>query len=99
MSSERQFKYAVGDRVAERPKLNGLFAITKEAQERIAKYRNQRYGTIVGMSTRKDSKGRRNKIFLIQWDNLKSPSEHARMRICPIDELGAIVNSTIVPGE
>jgi hypothetical protein len=99
MANERQFVYAIGDRVAERPKMNGLFAVTQEAKQRIAKYRAQRYGTIVGMTTRVNKRGQRHKFFLVQWDNLKSPSEHARMRICPIHELETLVNNVVVPGE
>jgi hypothetical protein len=25
--------------------------------------------------------------LLIKWDHLKTPTEHAQMRICPIDQL------------
>lgn len=99
MSSKRQFDYRIGDRVAERPKTHGLFTRSQETRDRIKQYRNQRYGTVVGMSTRANKNGARFKILLIQWDGLKTPSEHARMRICPASELDRLTSQTLVPGE
>lgn len=37
--------------------------------------------------------------LVIQWDHLKSPSEHAQMRICPVSELERLTKEVIVPGE
>jgi len=99
MASERQYHFNIGDRVAERPKAHGLFAISKEAQAIARKNRTQRYGTVVGYTTKVNKSGARNKFLLIQWDHLKSPMTHARHRICPIDQLATLTANTIVPGE
>lgn len=99
MSSKRQFDYRIGDRVAERPKTHGLFTRSQETRDRIKQYRNQRYGTVVGMSTRANKNSSRYKILLIQWDGRKTPSEHARMRICPASEIARLTNEVVVPGE
>ena len=87
MTSKRQYTYAIGDRVAERPKTHGLFTRQPEVMQRISQYRNQRYGTVVGMTTKLDSRKQKLKFLVVQWDNLKSPTEHAQMRICPADQL------------
>lgn len=99
MSSKRQFDYRIGDRVAERPKTHGLFTRSPELRQQLQKYRTQRYGTVVGMSTRANKNGARFKVLLIQWDGLKTPSEHARMRICPASEIARLTNEVVVPGE
>lgn len=99
MASERQYHFSIGDRVAERPKAHGLFAISKESQEIAKRNRSQRYGTVVGYDTKLTSRGSRMKFLVIQWDHLKSPMTHARHRICPIDELAKLTSSAMVPGE
>ena len=99
MTTKPQYRYAIGDRVAERPKTHGLFTNQPKVIKRIAQYRNQRYGTVVGMTTKLAAKNRKVKFLLIQWDNLKTPTEHAKMRICPISELDRLTRETIVPGE
>jgi hypothetical protein len=99
MTTKPQYRYAIGDRVAERPKTHGLFTNQPKVAERIAQYRNQRYGTVVGMTTKLAAKNRKVKFLLIQWDNLKTPTEHAKMRICPISELDRLTREIIVPGE
>lgn len=98
MSTKRQYSYLIGDRVAERPKTHGIMAVRKEVQERIAQYRSQRYGTILDIVEKRMANGKQ-KYLLIQWDHLKSPTEHAQMRICPISELDKLTKNTIVPGE
>jgi len=87
MSTKRQRIYAIGDRVAERPKSHGLFAVRKEVKERIQQYRGQRYGTVVGITLKPNKSGAKQKFLLVKWDHLKSPTEHAQMRICPADQL------------
>ena len=99
MTTKRQFDYKIGDRVAERPKTHGVFATSKEAHARIKQYRNQRYGTIVGFNTKKNSRGAEMKLLLVKWDHLTSPSEHAQMRLCPASELDKLAMNTLVPGE
>ena len=99
MSSKRQFDYRIGDRVAERPKAHSIFARSPETRKDLNRYRKQRYGTIVGMSTKANKNGSRYKILLVQWDGHKTPSEHARMRICPASEIARLTNEAVVPGE
>ena len=99
MTTKRQFTYAVGDRVAERPKAHGIFAIRNEVKERIAQYRSQRYGNVLNIVEKPNSLGRKQKFLVIQWDHLVSPTEHATMRICPASELQRLMKEVIVPGE
>jgi len=87
MTTKVQYAYAIGDRVAERPKIHGIFAVRNEAKDRIRQYRSQRYGTVVGINLKPNKSGAKQKFLLVKWDHLKSPTEHAQMRICPADEL------------
>ena len=87
MSTKRQYTYAIGDRVAERPKSHGIIAVRAEAKERVAQYRTQRYGTVVGLNFKKDKRGSNQRFLLIKWDHLQTPTEHAQMRICPEQDL------------
>lgn len=99
MPSKKQFKYTIGDRVAERPKPHALIAVRKEVEQRIAQYRSQRYGTIIGFNTKLTSRGTKQNFALVQWDHLKSPTEHSLMRLCPIDVLDKLTKEVIVPSE
>jgi len=99
MTTKVQYSYAIGDRVAERPKTHGLFTRQPEVRQRISQYRNQRYGTVVGMTTKLNAKKHKLKFLVIKWDHLSTPTEHAQMRICPASELDYLVQQTIVPGE
>jgi len=87
MSTKPQHKYAIGERVAERPKAHVIFAVRNEVKDRIQQYRTQRYGTVVGINIKPNRNGSQQKFLLIKWDHLKSPTEHAQMRICPADQL------------
>jgi hypothetical protein len=98
MTTKRKYTYAIGDRVAERPKAHGIFA-RDEVKDHIRQYRAQRYGTVIGITTKLDSRKQKLKFLVIQWDHLKSPTEHAQMRICPISELDKLSMNTLVPGE
>jgi hypothetical protein len=89
-----QRKFAIGDRVAERPKHHGLFAVRKEVQDAIAKYRSQRYGTIVNIKYKADASGRKRSFLVIQWDHLTTPCEHSQMRICHMDDFERIMNES-----
>jgi len=99
MSNRAQYQYAIGDRVAERPKTHGIYTRHADVRQRIAQYRTQRYGTVIDIKTKGMSGGRKMKVLVIQWDNLKTPTEHAKMRICPIQELDRLSKNTLVPGE
>jgi hypothetical protein len=99
MTTKPQYSYAIGDRVAERPKTHGIYTRHTDVRQRIAQYRKQRYGTVVDIRTKRINGDRKMKVLVIQWDNLKTPTEHAKMRICPINELDRLTKETIVPGE
>jgi len=87
MMTKSKQAYAIGDRVAERPKAHFIAAVREEVKDRISQYRSQRYGTVVGLTTKANSRGAKQKFLLIKWDHLQTPTEHAQMRICPIDQL------------
>ena len=87
MTTKVRHTYSIGERVAERPKSHGIFAARQEAKDRIQKYYSQRYGTVVGLNIKLNRNGSKRKFLLIQWDHLKSPTEHEQMRICPADQL------------
>jgi len=87
MSTKHQHQYAIGERVAERPKAHGIFAARNEVRDRIQQYRSQRYGTVVSINIKTNRNGNKQKFLLIKWDHLQSPTEHAQMRICPADQL------------
>ena len=87
MTTKVQHTYSIGERVAERPKSHGIFAVRNEVKDRIQQYRGQRYGTVVGINIKPNRNGSKQKFLLIKWDHLKSPTEHAQMRICPADQL------------
>lgn len=99
MTTKRQFDYAIGDRVAERPKTHGIYTFNQQTRQRISEYRTQRYGEVVGINYKPNSRGTQQKFLLIKWDHLKSPTEHATMRICPVSELERLTKEVIVPGE
>ena len=99
MTTKKQFSYAIGDRVAERPKTHALMTVRAEVRERIAQYRSQRYGTVVDFKTKVNARGANTKFLVIQWDHLKTPTDHAQMRICPVAYLDQLTKETIVPGE
>ena len=42
---------------------------------------------MVELTKKPDKLGRNHNFLVIKWDHLKSPTEHAQMRICPIEEL------------
>jgi hypothetical protein len=97
--TKRLFEYSIGDRIAERPKIHGVFATSLESIERIKQYRNQRYGEVVGVNYKLDSRGNRQKYLLIKWDHLNSATVHYAARICPVSELERLSKETLVPGE
>lgn len=99
MSNKRQFNYNIGDRVAERPKIHGVFATRPDSIERIKQYRQQRYGEVVGINYKKNARGQQQRFLLIKWDYLGTATEHSVARICPVSELERLSNQTIVPGE
>lgn len=89
-------KFSPGDRVAERPKASAIPGLRPESIKRIAQYKTQRYGTVVETII-KESKARSNKTTKLQyvrvlWDGMKSPSDHAQMRLCFESELPQVID-------
>ena len=86
----------IGDRVAERPKATAIPNLSPEVSAKVAAYRIQRYGVVVDLFTKKSvTRTRRvseHKFVRVLWDGMKSPSEHAQMRICHESELENIRN-------
>ena len=99
MTTKRQFDYNIGDRVAERPKTHGIYTFNQQTRQRISEFRSQRYGEVIGINYKPNARGAQQKFLLIKWDHLKSPTEHATMRICPVSELERLTKEVIVPGE
>jgi len=98
MTTKRQFDYKIGDRVAERPKIHGIFA-SKESIQKVAAYRSQRYGTVVGLNIKLNRNGSKRKYLLVKWDCVTTPMEHEQTRICPVSELERLTKEVLVPGE
>ena len=92
MTSKPQYKFKIGDRVAERPKPHATFAIRKEALEITKKCRTQRYGTIVDIVHKRARDKRVMRYLLIKWDHLQSPSQHSQCRICHVEDFPQIMN-------
>lgn len=81
------FKFEIGERVTERPRLNYNISSSPRGKQLYANHNKQRYGTVVGLSTKKDARGATRKIIAVIWDGKQSPSDHEQMRLCKISEL------------
>jgi len=80
-SPETPFKFAIGQRVAEKPK---TFYTNKLPQ---------RYGVVVEHKVKLQRGGTRRKFLLVQWDHLKQPTEHDQGRICAIEDFDKVVEN------
>ena len=96
MPSKKPQTFMIGDRVAERPKATAIPNLSPEVNARVAAYRIQRYGVVVDLFTKKSvTRTRRvieHKFVRVLWDGMKTPSEHAQMRICHEAELETLRN-------
>lgn len=94
MSTKKPQTFKIGDRVAERPKATAIPNLSPEVNAKIAPYRQQRFGVVVGLFTKKSATRTRrvieHKFVRVLWDGAKTPSEHAQMRICHEDALEKI---------
>lgn len=84
------FKFKIGDRVAERPRHHGSFATTKEGKDIYKKYEGQRYGTVLDLEIKRDSRGYKRKFVKVCWDDGNHINTHEQMRLCSIKDLEAI---------
>jgi len=89
------FKFQPGDRVAERPRVKLNIASTAESRAVFNRHSKQRYGTVTATTIRVHSRGPRRKVILVQWDGSQQPSEHEQMRLCAIDDLPELTQSTL----
>lgn len=87
------FKFEIGERVTERPRLNYNISSSPRGKQLYAQHTKQRYGTVVGHSVKKDARGATRKIIAVIWDGKQSPSEHEQMRLCKISELPEQTNN------
>lgn len=94
-----QAKFESGDRVAERPKATFIPNLSPEAAERIAKYRSQRYGTVVSSAikhTVNRNKVKTRAVYVrVLWDGSQTPSEHAQHRLIQESELNTLLDSYV----
>lgn len=83
--------------MAERPKATGIPNLSPETLKRIQSYRSQRYGVVVDVfikPIKTRTRGTVNSKFVkVLWDGLKTPSDHAQMRLIHEDELEDLVKS------
>jgi len=90
-------KFKPGDRVAERPKATAIPGLSKESLQKIQIHRTQRYGVVIDVfikPTKTPTRGIvNNKFVKVLWDGLKTPSDHAQMRLVHEDELADLVKS------
>jgi len=87
MKKKPEFKFKVGDRVTERPRINLNAATTAQGKQEYSKRRTQRYGTVVDYFTLKNKRGSQRKYVKVLWDGFATPSDHEQMRLCLITEL------------
>jgi len=97
MGKVKTAKFQPGDRVAERPKVTAIPGLNPESLKRIQEFRGQRYGVVVDVfikPTKTKSRGTmQNKFVKVLWDGLKTPSDHAQMRLVHEHELPELLKS------
>lgn len=83
--------------MAERPKATAIPGLSKESRQRIQVHRTQRYGVVIDVFVKPTKTPTRgivnNKFVKVLWDGLKTPSDHAQMRLVHEDELDDLVKS------
>ena len=72
--------------------INIALNIFKKGIDAGIKNRSQRYGTVVDLRAKKDRRGISQQYVMVQWDNLKSPTEHFQGRICFMEEFEKYMN-------
>ena len=88
-SRRTPFKFAVGDRVAEKPRIHLGLAVKQENQ--------RRYSSRIGTVTELRSKVRKERKYLaVRWDGFNSSSEHEQMRLCAATELSSLEQDVIL---
>jgi hypothetical protein len=80
------FKFNVGDRVAEKPIIRINVSATPEASKRFAAHTGQRFGVVTGLLVKKNKRQSR-KFIEVLWDGHQASSQHEQMRICLASDL------------
>lgn len=98
MSTKIKHPLKIGDRVAERPRLGGIFAVRKEAVA-VAEFHSQpRFGVVKELVEKTNARGQRIKYCMVLWDYQQTPSIHAHSRLClesEWEELSETARNTI----
>jgi hypothetical protein len=93
MSKANPPRFQTGDRVAEKPKPSHIRTKDKATNDRIAKYRVQRLGTVTGYIYKTSRTGTKSPYVEVQWDHLTSPCTHAQCRLCFEAELPIVLGT------
>lgn len=80
------FRFKVGDRVAEKPMVRINISTNPEAAKKFAANTKQRIGTVTGLLIKRNKRQSR-KFLEVLWDGHQVASEHEQMRICLLSEL------------
>jgi hypothetical protein len=91
-SRRTPFKFAVGDRVAEKPRIHLGLAVKQENQRRYS----SRLGTVTELRIKARKDGHQRKYLAVRWDGFTTPSEHEQMRICAAEELQTLEQDVIL---
>ena len=91
-SRRTPFKFAVGDRVAEKPRIHLGLAVKQENQRRYS----SRIGTVTGLVTKTRKDGHQRKYLAVRWDGFNSSSEHEQMRVCFAEDLQTLEQDVIL---
>lgn len=82
--------FAVGDRVAERPKQRTLFYKSPEGRKKVELALTQRVGTVVSLTSQKNRNGAVVPYVTVKWDGTDIVSTHANARICFLEDLNRL---------
>jgi hypothetical protein len=91
-SRRTPFKFAVGDRVAEKPRIHLGLAVKQENQHRYL----SRIGTVVELKHKVRKDGHQRKYLSVLWDGFTTPSEHEQMRLCVATKLQLLEEDLIL---
>lgn len=91
-SRRTPFKFAVGDRVSEKPRVHLGLAVKQENQRRYT----SRTGTVIQHVVKTRKNGHHAKYLFILWDGFSTPTEHAQMRLCAASQLQSLQQDVIL---
>ncbi len=91
-----EFKFKIGQRVAEKPRINPNVCSSPQAHAIYKKNCHQRLGVVTGLLTKRNSRGQNRKYIQVKWDNRMQPSDHEQMRICAIEDLDKEIDSVFL---